>query len=46
LTQVLGLGVGVGTSIAIIRKLRMLAWALVGGLLLVREGLTRRAQVP
>jgi hypothetical protein len=46
LTQVLGLGVSTGTSIAIIRKLRMLFWALVGGVLLVREGLTRRAQVP
>jgi len=46
LTQVLGLGVSTGTSIAIIRKLRMLFWALVGGGLLIREGLTQRAQVP
>jgi len=42
LTQVLGLGVGVGTSLAIIRKLRMLCWAVIGGILLVREGLTQR----
>ena len=42
LTQLLGLGVGIGTSIAIIRKLRMLCWALIGGMLLVREGLTQR----
>ena len=46
LTQLLGLGVSVGTSIAIIRKLRILSWALVGGILLVREGLTQRPQVP
>jgi hypothetical protein len=42
LTQLLGLGASIGTSIAIIRKLRMLFWALVGGILLVREGLTQR----
>jgi hypothetical protein len=45
-TQVLGLGDRLGVSLAIIRKLRMLFWALVGGLLLVREGLTRRPQLP
>lgn len=46
-THVLGLGDRIGVSIAIIRKLRMLAWALAGGVLLVREGLLHRAtQVP
>jgi len=42
ITQMLGLGTRPGLSIAIIRKLRMLAWALVGGILVVREGLTQR----
>jgi hypothetical protein len=45
-TQLLGFGDRIGVSIAIIRKLRMLFWALAGGLFLVREGLTRRAQLP
>ncbi len=47
IAQVLGLGARPGLSMAIIRKLRMLFWALAGGILLVREGLTHRApQVP
>jgi hypothetical protein len=46
-SQVLGLGARVGLSMAIIRKLRMLGWALIGGVLLVREGLTQRtAPIP
>jgi hypothetical protein len=47
ISQVLGLGARPGLSMAIIRKLRMLFWALVGGVLLVREGFTHRApQLP
>ena len=47
ISQVLGLGTRSGLSMAIIRKLRMLFWALAGGVLLVREGLLQRAsQVP
>ena len=47
ISQVLGLTARLGLSMAIIRKLRMLFWALVGGLLLVREGLLHRApQLP
>lgn len=42
ITELLGLGGRVGLSIAIIRKLRMLFWAVVGGVLLVREGLTHK----
>lgn len=45
ISQVLGLTARVGLSMAIIRKLRMLAWALVGGVLLVREGLQQRSRV-
>jgi hypothetical protein len=47
ISQVLGLGARPGLSMAIIRKLRMLFWALAGGILLVREGLGPRAtQLP
>jgi hypothetical protein len=47
ISQVLGLGTRSGLSMAIIRKLRMLFWALAGGVLLVREGLLQRAsQIP
>ena len=47
ISQVLGLGTRSGLSMAIIRKLRMLFWALAGGVLLVREGLLQRdSQVP
>ena len=46
-SQVLGLTARSGLSMAIIRKLRMLFWALAGGVLLVREGLLHRSpQVP
>jgi hypothetical protein len=38
--QVLGLTARAGTSMAIVRKVRMLFWAVAGGLVLVREGLT------
>lgn len=38
--QVLGLGARPGLSTAIVRKVRMLFWAVAGGLVLVREGLS------
>jgi hypothetical protein len=38
--QVLGLGASQGFAIAIARKVRMIFWAIMGGLVLVREGLT------
>jgi Lysylphosphatidylglycerol synthase TM region len=38
--QVLGLGARTGLSMAIVRKVRVLFWAIAGGLVLVREGLT------
>lgn len=38
--QVLGLDAHTGAAIAIVRKVRMLFWAIAGGLVLVREGLT------
>jgi hypothetical protein len=45
--QVLGLGTRPGLSMAIIRKVRMLFWALAGGVLLVREGFAPRTpQLP
>jgi hypothetical protein len=47
--QVLGLGTRAGATLAIVRKVRMLFWAVAGGLVLVREGLTPgtlRANVP
>lgn len=45
--QLLGLSPRLGLAMAIIRKLRMLFWALAGGVLLVREGFaSRRPQVP
>lgn len=47
--QVLGLGARSGLSTAIVRKVRMLFWAVAGGLVLVREGLspgTLRAESP
>ena len=46
-SQLLGLGTRPGLSMAIIRKVRMLFWALAGGLLLVREGFAPRTpQLP
>ena len=46
-SQLLGLGTRPGLSMAIIRKVRMLFWALTGGVLLVREGFAPRTpQLP
>jgi hypothetical protein len=46
-SQLLGLGPRLGLSMAIIRRLRILFWALAGGILLVREGFAPRApQLP
>lgn len=45
--QLLGLSTRVGLAVAIVRKLRMLFWALAGGVLLVREGFTPKTpQLP
>jgi hypothetical protein len=41
-TETLALGVGVGVTLAIIRKGRILFWALVGVLLLIKRGLSIR----
>ena len=38
--QILGMGARPGLSTAIVRKVRVLFWAVAGGLVLVREGLT------
>lgn len=47
IAQLLGLPARTGLALAIVRKLRMLCWSLVGGLLLVREGFIHRApQLP
>jgi hypothetical protein len=46
-SQLLGLGTRLGLSMAIVRRVRVLFWALVGGVLLVREGFaTRTPQMP
>jgi hypothetical protein len=46
-SQLLGLGSRPGLSMAIIRKVRMLVWALAGAVLLVREGFAPRTpQLP
>jgi hypothetical protein len=46
-TQVLGFGARIGLSVAIVRKVRVLFWALAGGVLLVREGFfARTPQLP
>lgn len=42
-TQVLGMGTAPGVTLALARKARMGIWSLVGGILLVRHGLTTRA---
>jgi hypothetical protein len=42
LTQILGYGVGLGVTIALVRKGRMIVWSLIGGALLVRRGLSAR----
>ena len=40
----IGLSPKTGIALAIIRKLRMLFWAVTGGILLVRAGLSGRAR--
>ena len=40
LTGVLGLGTTLGTTLGLVRKVRMICWTAVGTLLLVRRGLT------
>jgi hypothetical protein len=40
LTGVLGLGTTLGTTLGLVRKVRMLCWTALGTLLLVRRGLT------
>lgn len=46
-SQLLGLGPRLGLSMAIVRRVRVLAWALAGGALLVREGFVPRTpQLP
>jgi len=46
-TQVLGLGANTGVTLGIVRKARVLAWTIAGGILLTREGLVPRApEVP
>ncbi len=42
--QVLGLGLRPGLSMAIVRKIRVLFWALAGGVVLVREGVMDRSR--
>lgn len=41
-TQMLGLGLQVGITLAVVRKARILCWMLAGTVLLVRHGLTAR----
>lgn len=41
-TNVLGLGATIGVTVAVIRKARMVAWALVGAILLGRRGIHPR----
>ena len=43
-TRILGLGPTTGVAIAIVRKVRMLFWTGVGGVLLIREGLFAEAR--
>ena len=43
-TGILGLGPTTGVAIAIVRKVRMLFWTAVGGVLLIREGLFAEAR--
>jgi len=43
LARTLGLGAGVGVTMAIVRKVRMLFWTAVGVVFLVRRGLARQA---
>lgn len=41
-TELLGLGSPVGVTLSLARKVRMVVWAMVGTILLVRQGLTTR----
>jgi hypothetical protein len=43
LTQILGYGAAPGATLAIVRKVRVVFWVLIGTALLVRKGLTRTA---
>jgi hypothetical protein len=43
LTDVLGMGPAVGTTLGLVRKARMLCWTAVGTVLLVRHGLSASA---
>ena len=43
-TDVLGLGPQTGLTLAIVRKVRMLFWTAVGGVLLIRQGLFTEAR--
>lgn len=40
-TQVIGLGANIGVTLGIVRKARVLAWTIVGAILLTKEGLGR-----
>ena len=40
LTGVLGLGTTLGTTLGLVRKVRMICWTGIGTLLLVRRGLS------
>jgi hypothetical protein len=42
LTQVLGYGPGLGVTLALVRKVRMIAWSVAGSALLVHRGLSAR----
>jgi hypothetical protein len=46
ITDALGLGATVGATLSIVRTVRILFWAAVGALLLVRRGLTPTATMP
>ena len=41
-TEMLGFGAALGTTMAIVRKIRTIAWVLVGTSLLIRKSLRRR----
>ena len=43
LTRTLGLPLGIGVTMAIVRKARMLAWSAIGVGFVVQRGLTREA---
>ena len=41
-TEMLGLGLQLGLTLAVIRKARILFWMLIGSMLLVKHGLSAR----